>query len=86
MINAQEVLLLRKYEKRYGGTFVVIGSNEIKTAQLTSPAQTRRISASSSINRVKIASFAESQTGRSSGLLFIRPANTSRQDHARRSP
>jgi hypothetical protein len=34
MINAQEVLLLRKYEKRYGGTFVVIGSNETKTAHL----------------------------------------------------
>ena len=33
-MNAQEVLLLRKYEKKCGGTFVVIGSNEIKAEHL----------------------------------------------------
>jgi hypothetical protein len=33
-MNAQEVLLLRKYKKKYGGTFLVIGSSEIKAEHL----------------------------------------------------
>jgi hypothetical protein len=34
MMNVEEVLLPSRYEKRYGGTFVVIGSNEIKAEHL----------------------------------------------------